>query len=142
MTQAIAHRYSLAVYPLHAVFLAGMIPWFLGATLSDIAYFYSYHIQWNNFASWLIVGGMVFTTITLLFAIGDLFRPHRRVRSLVIYAVLVFVTWVAGFLNALIHARDAWASMPSGLILSVIVTMLACLVTWFGFSAPRIGGQP
>jgi hypothetical protein len=30
--------------------------------------------------------------------------------------------------------------MPTGLILSVIVTLLACLATWLGFCTPRIGG--
>lgn len=142
VSQTTAHRYTLAVYPLHAVFLAGTIPLFLGATLSDLAYASSFHIQWNNFASWLIVGGMVFATLALIFAIGDLFRAHRRVRSLFIYTGILFLTWIIGFFNALIHGQDAWASMPTGLILSTVVTVLACLATWFGFSAPRLGGRP
>ena len=48
------------VHPVHAVLLAGTVPLFLGAMLSDIAYSASYEIQWSNFASWLIVGGLVF----------------------------------------------------------------------------------
>lgn len=139
-THTLEHRYSLAVYPLHAVFLAGTIPLFLGAALTDSAYVSSFHIQWSNFSSWLLVGGMIFATIALLFAIIDLFRPHRRVRSLVLYTVLLLVTWILGFINSLIHAQDAWASMPTGLILSVIITVLACIATWMGFCAPRIGG--
>lgn len=139
-THTIQHRYSLAVYPLHAVFLAGTIPLFLGASLSDFAYASSFHIQWNNFASWLIVGGMVFATIALLFAIIDLLRPLGRARGLVLHTLFLLGTWVLGFINALVHAKDAWASMPTGLILSVIVTVLACVATWMGFCAPRIGG--
>ena len=133
-------RYSLAIYPLHAVFLAGTIPLFLGAALSDFAYVSSFHIQWSNFSSWLIVGGMVFATIALLFSIIDLFRPRRRVRSLVLYTVLLLVAWILGFINSLIHAQDAWESMPTGLILSVVVTVLVCVATWLGFCAPRFGG--
>ena len=45
---------------LHAILLAGSVPLFLGALLSDIAYYQSYQIQWANFASWLIAGGLFF----------------------------------------------------------------------------------
>ncbi len=141
MTQTIDRRYSLAVYPLHAVFLAGSIPLFLGAMLSDIAYASSYEIQWNNFASWLIAGGLVFAGIALVFAVVDLFRTRLHNRSLSLYTVVLLVTWILGFINALIHARDAWASMPTGLVLSAIVTILVCVATWLALYAPRIGGR-
>lgn len=137
-----ARRYSLAVYPLHAVFLAGFIPLFLGAMLSDIAYAATYHIQWNNFASWLIAGGLLFAGIALVFAIVDAVRTRLRVRNSLIYTGLLLLTFIFGFLNALVHAKDAWASMPTGLILSVLVTVLACVSTWFGMYAPRIGERP
>lgn len=137
----VKERYSQAVYPLHAVFLAGTVPLFLGAALSDWAYAASYEIQWNNFASWLIAGALVFAGIALLFTIVDLFRPHKRAPGIVAYAVILLVTWILGFINALIHAKDAWASMPTGLVLSIIVTVLACVATWFGFCTPRMGGR-
>ncbi len=140
MTHTIDRRYSQTVYPLHAVFLAGTVPLFMGAALSDAAYASSYNIQWNNFASWLIVGGLVFASIALVFAIVDLCRAHRRAPGVVLYAVILLATWMIGFFNALMHARDAWASMPTGLILSIIVTVLAIAATWFGFCTPRIGG--
>src|SRR5690606_33062760 len=135
----IAHRYSNAIHPLHAVLLAGSLSLFLGAALSDAAYFSTYEIQWNNFASWLIVGGLLLSGIALIFAIVDLCRARRRAPGIVMYAAVLLAAWLAGFLNALMHARDAWASMPAGLVLSVIVTLLACVATWFGFSTPRIG---
>jgi uncharacterized membrane protein len=136
----IERPYSQLVFPVHAVFLAGTIPLFVGAALSDMAYASSFNIQWNNFASWLIVGGLVFAAIALVFAIVDLCRAHRRARGIAWYTVILLVTWVLGFFNALIHARDAWAGMPTGLVLSVIVAVLACVATWFGFCTPRIGG--
>lgn len=140
MTTTIERRYSRVIHPLHAVLLAGSIPLFLGAALGDAAYASTYEIQWNNFASWLIVGGLVFSGFALLFAIVDLCRANSRVRGTVSYAVILLITWLIGFFNALMHARDAWASMPTGLVLSVIVTVLACLATWFAFCTPRIGG--
>lgn len=141
MAVVIERRYSEAIYPLHALLLAGTIPLFLGAAISDAAYASTYEIQWNNFASWLLVGGLVFAGIALIFAIVDLCIPsRRRTRGAVWYTVILAVTWLIGFIDALMHARDAWASMPEGLILSIIVTVLACVAAWFGFCTPRIGG--
>lgn len=140
MNQIFEHRHYLTVYPLHAVFLAGTIPLFLGAALSDVAYARSFDIQWSNFASWLIVGGLIFGAIALVFAIVDLFRPELRARGSIPYFVILLAMWVVGFFNALMHARDAWAVMPTGLVLSVIVTVLACVATWLGFRTPRVKG--
>ena len=136
MAHTIEYRYSLAGHPVQTVFLAGTIPLFLGAALSDFAYARSAHIQWNNFASWFLVGGLIFCGIALLFAIVDLCRPHRRrARGFVPYAVLLLVTWLLGLYNALMHARDAWASMPMALYLSVAVTVLACATACLGLHA-------
>lgn len=132
------HRRGL--HPVHAVLLAGTIPLFLGAMLSDIAYSSSYEIQWSNFASWLIAGGLIFGGVALLWAVVDLFRAEHRSAHALIYLLLLLAVWCLGFINALIHAKDAWGSMPTGLILSVIVTVLACAATWLGFSRARMGG--
>ncbi|AEC20799.1 hypothetical protein PT7_2259 [Pusillimonas sp. T7-7] len=54
--------------------------------------------------------------------------------------MLLLMTWIVGFTNALMHARDAWASMPTGLILSIIVTALACATVWLGLHTKPFGG--
>lgn len=138
MATTIESRYSSAIHPLHAVLLAGTVSLFLSAALSDVAYATSYEIQWNNFASWLIVGGLICGGIALIFAIVDLARSTRRAQGVIAYAAILLTTWVVGFFDALMHARDAWASMPGGLVLSVIVTLLAGTATWFGFATPSI----
>lgn len=140
VTVTVDRTYQRVLHPVHAALLAGTIPLFLGATLSDIAYSSSYQVQWTNFASWLIAGGLVFGGLALLCAVIDLFRADRGGRPLV-YVLLLLATWTLGFINALIHAKDAWASMPTGLILSGIVTVLACAATWVGFSGLRAGGS-
>jgi uncharacterized membrane protein len=136
--------YHTGPHPIHGVLLAGTVPLFLGALLSDIAYWSSYEIQWSNFASWLIVGGLIFAGLALLFGIVDLFRSDHRERtginSPLGYFLLLLATWVLAFINALVHARDAWAIMPAALILSVIVAILALLATGIGFSGYRRGG--
>lgn len=141
MTATAERTYRSGLHPLHGVLLAGTLPLFLGATLSDYAYSTSYHIQWGTFASWLIAGGLVFNGFALLCALIGLFRTDGRRRLYLVYFFLLLVTWILGFINALVHAKDAWAMMPTGFILSIIVTVLACAATWIGFSSLRVGGK-
>lgn len=136
MTSIVERAHPGNIHPFHAAMLAGSVPLFLGALLSDYAYSTSYQIEWSNFASWLLVGGMVFATIALLCAVIDLFRGSRAF----IYTLLLAATWVLGFIDSLHHARDAWAIMPTALVLSLIVAVLACAATWIGFSSLRAGG--
>jgi uncharacterized membrane protein len=133
---AYRHRPS----PLHAIFLAGTVPLFLGGLLSDIAYAQSYQIQWANFAAWLIAGALVFCGLALLCAVINLVRAEHKGGRPVLYFLLLLVTWVLGLVNAFEHAKDAWAVMPSGLILSVIVTVLSLIAAWVGLTNLRSGG--
>jgi len=140
MAVIVERRYSEAIHPLHAVLLAGALSLFLAAALSDLAYARTHEIQWTNFAAWLIAGGLVFTSIALIFVIVDLCRAHRRARGIVLYGILLLAMWVVAFFNALMHARDAWAAMPDGLVMSVVTVVIACVATWLGFHTARIGG--
>jgi len=128
------------LHPLHGILLSGTIPLFLGGLLSDLAYSASYQVHWSHFASWLIAGGLIFGGFALLWAVINLIRANRRGRHSLLYALLLLATWVLGFFNSLTHAKDAWAAMPLGLILSVIVVLLACASTWVGFAKFGVGG--
>jgi uncharacterized membrane protein len=108
------------------------MPLFLGALLADWAYASNYEVQWTNFASWLIAGGLVFVGLALVWAIIDALRGAGWIAT-----GLLAVTFVLGFVNALVHAKDAWAAMPAGLILSSIVLVLALAAIWAGFAKPR-----
>ncbi|MFG0323593.1 DUF2231 domain-containing protein [Pseudomonas sp. zjy_15] len=140
MTASDQTRYRYTPSPLHALLLAGSVPLFLGALLNDLAYYNSYQIQWSNFAAWLIAGALVFCGLALLFALANLIRAERKGGRATLYFVLLLVTWVLGLINAFEHAKDAWAVMPSGLVLSVIVTVLAVVAAWIGLSNLRSGG--
>lgn len=127
--------------PLHATLLAGSMPLFLGALLSDIAYYQSYQIQWSNFATWLIAGALLSSGLALLFALANLIRAPRKAGRPLLYVLLLLVTWVLGLVNAFEHAKDAWAVMPAGLVLSVVVTVLAMIATWAGLTRLRTEGE-
>ena len=125
------------LHPVHAMLLAFPLPLFLGALLSDIAYARSYHVQWANFASWLIVGGVVVGAFAVLWALIDMVR--HRTRHAVIYFAVLAVMWALAVVNALVHAQDAWGSMPQGLYLSAITAVLAAVAAWMGYSRSRTG---
>lgn len=130
-----------ALHPLHAVLLAAALPLFLGALLADIAYGQSYQVQWTNFASWLIAGALVFAGFALVWALIDLLRRDRRGRRNWLYVLLLFGTFALGFVNALVHAKDAWAAMPGGLILSLVVAVLVAAAVWAGIFRMGVGAR-
>ena len=140
MPTALGRTYESSLNPLHAILLAGTVPLFLGVLLSDLAYASSYEVQWKNFSSWLIIGGLVFGGFAMLWAFIELFRTYQHRQRSIIFFVLLLATFILGFCNALIHAKDAWASMPEALILSSIVAVLAVTSTGIGFYTSRAGG--
>jgi uncharacterized membrane protein len=126
------------LHPLHAILLAFPLPLFLGALASDLAYRSTFHIQWANFSSWLIAGGLLVGGFAVLWALINLFRRGTaRKGRLIIYFVVLLAMWALGFVNALVHAKDAWATMPEGLYLSAITTLLALVAAWIGYSGFR-----
>jgi uncharacterized membrane protein len=140
MSSTIELRSRTHPHPAHAFLLAAMVPLFVGAAINDYAYTSSAQVQWLNFANWLIAGGLVFAGGALLCVVAGLVRGYRG--PYVFDFVLLLALWILGFIDALVHARDAWASMPTGLVLSVVVAALACIAAWLGFSRLRVRGMP
>ena len=96
-------------------------------------------------AGWLRVLGygalvlVVMLGLALLFALVNLVRAPRKAGHPLVVFVLLLSTFVLGLINAFQHAKDAWAVMPSGLVLSVIVGLLALAAAWIGLNL-RSGG--
>lgn len=131
-----------AIHPLHAMLLAFIVPMYLGALLNDLAYASSYNVQWINFAAWMLVGGLIGGGFALAWAIIDIARDRaNRVQRHWFYAGALLITFILGFINSLVHAKDAWATMPAGLWLSVVTTLIALAASWIGFSGLRVGEQ-
>ena len=120
---------------MHAIALLLSLPLFVGALLSDWAYNSSYQVQWVNFAAWLIAGGLLAAGPALLWGAVDVLRsPATRHRRGMTYLSLLLATVVVAFINALVHAKDGWAAMPTGLILSAVVVLLAAAASEVGFA--------
>lgn len=127
--------YPRPIHPLHAILLSFPFPLFLGTLASDLAYRSTVQIQWANFAQWLNAAGLFFGAFAVLWALINLFRTEmRRHRRPVVYFVLLLAMWVVGFINALVHAKDAFAIMPEAVWLSAVSALLALAAAWIGYS--------
>ncbi|CAH0355518.1 DUF2231 domain-containing protein [Sphingobium sp. CECT 9361] len=128
------------LHPLHGLLLAFPVALFVAALLGDIAYLKTVEMQWSNFASWHLVGALVFGGFTLLWAlILAIMRRHTPIgRRARIYAVVLAGMWLAGLANAFQHSRDAWSSvgMP-GFTLSLVSACLALVAGWIAHGPIR-----
>jgi uncharacterized membrane protein len=140
MLDRVGRTSSSARHALFAMLLVAPVPVFIGALLSDWAYSSSYEVQWKNFASWLLAGGLVFVGFALLWAAVAAWRGPRRNLTLLLLPLLWLATFIVGFVDALVHAKDAYASMPAGFILSAILVFLAFAASWIGLSG-RLEGD-
>jgi uncharacterized membrane protein len=130
-----AHRPLL--HSLRPLLLAGSVPLFLGVLLSDIAYANSDQIQWKNFASWLNAGALVLSGLALLWSVIALFGVDRKGRRSVLSSVLLLAAWLLGFVNSLVHAKDAGATLPEGLVLAAVVFALVAAASYFALATGR-----
>ena len=124
--------------PLGLLLQIASLPLFLGALLADWAYFTTAEIQWINFAAWLSPSALLLSGPALISLALGLFRGgawHDRVALGGV--ILLALTFLLGLVNALIHAKDAWATMPGGLVLSVLVFVLAVAAAWMSGAGLR-----
>lgn len=135
MAATTVDRPRQTLHPVHTILVASVLPLFLGSLLSDLAYGSTFQVQWKNFASWLIAGGLVFVGLALLWSMIDVLRADVRAGSKRwLYPFLLLATFVIGFINALVHAKDGWASMPAAPVLSFVALAIAIAAIWSGLS--------
>ena len=137
MTAAELDSPTRALHPLRALLLVGGLSLFLGVLLSDIAYANSDQVQWKNFASWLNAGALLLSGIALLWAVIALVSADRGRRRWMLSAMLLLAGWLLGFVNSLVHAKDAGATLPEGPVLAVLVFALVASASWLGLDTKR-----
>lgn len=131
----------LRPHPLQAVLLAFPLVLFASVIPTDIAYLSTAEIQWSNFSAWLITGGLLTGVPSVLWSAADCARSNLRSRALATIALLAAM-WVVGFLNILIHSRDAWYSVTAtGLFLSMLTVVLALAAVWLTYWPQDRGGR-
>lgn len=119
--------------PLAAAFygLLNPIPFgcFVMALIFDIVYAESAVIMWQKSAAWLILIGLLFAIIPRLINLVQVWITSRRsaLRSDQLDFWLNLVAIVIAIFNALVHSRDAYASIPTGVWLSVFTVLLLAI---------------
>lgn len=121
-----------SVHPMQGYLLSATLTLAIAAVLADWAYLVARHVQWINFAAWLTVGTAVLAAAALLWAAGTALGRRGRDRRSAILVLLLLIALGAAILDALIHAKDGWATMPEGLVASAVTAVLALVTTWWG----------
>jgi uncharacterized membrane protein len=110
---------------------------FIGAFVTDIAYWLTAEMMWADFSAWLLVVGVIIGVLAALAGLIDFFG-NPGVRALGpawLHMIGNLVVLVLAFFNALIHTRDAWTSVvPVGLTLSVITVLILPVTGWLGWT--------
>lgn len=102
---------------------------------TDVLYWRTGNLMWQNFSAWLLLTGAMFGGIAILLGLIDFLRPSTRYQMGGVAAAIGFlVMWALGVLNNFVHAGDGWtAVVPMGITLSAVTAMVG-LIT-FGLAA-------
>ena len=121
-------------YPIRSKFLMAIYYWldsmpfgfFVAGLIFDIVYMNTAEVLWNKAAAWVIAIGLVIAIIPRLINLYLVWFPKDYPRN----KVSLIGFWFYGFgilaaiLNSFVHSRDAYASIPDSVILSVITVIL------------------
>ena len=118
--------------PFYSIFLPFPIACFTLALLTDVAYWQTGDLLWQDFSSWLLFSGLVFGGLAVLLAGVDLLTKRVTLGLVWPLGVGGAIVLILGFANSLVHAGDGWtAVVPYGLILSAITFVAIAVTGWF-----------
>ena len=117
---------------------------FVAALIFDVVYSQTAEMMWSKGAAWLITLGLFFAIIPRLINLVHVWIPRGRKVAAAerLDFALSLVGIVAAIFNAFIHSRDAYAVVPSGMILSAVTVAFLALsiVVASTFYAPKGDG--
>ncbi|MEO1987148.1 MAG: DUF2231 domain-containing protein [Martelella sp.] len=125
-------------YPYRTVLVPVPLVAFVFALVTDILYWRTSVLMWQNFSAWLLLGGLVFGALAILAGIVDLLRPNSKYyRPSWAGALCYAIVLLLGLLNSFVHAGDGWtAVVPGGLILSALTFIAIILTLWLSAASP------
>ncbi|MGY4397361.1 putative membrane protein [Sphingomonas sp. UYAg733] len=126
---------SVGGNPIHSLLAAFPLAFFTGAFVTDIIYANTAEMMWANFSIWLITGGLIMGVFAGIAGLIDFIASKRirRARPAWPHSVGNALVLILSLFNAFVHSRDGWTSVvPTGIILSGIVTVLVIVTSWLG----------
>lgn len=128
-------RAAVHGHPVHAALVPFPIVCFVLVLGTDVLYWQTGVLMWQEFSSWLLLVGLVTGGLAALAGMVDMLsRPVlRRMGHGWVHGLGNLLVLVLGFLNSLIHARDGWtAVVPWGLLLSTLTVVVLAVTVWIG----------
>jgi uncharacterized membrane protein len=106
---------------------------FIGAFVTDLAYWRNPDVLWERFSIWLITAGMIVAAVAVIAGVIDL-ATGKRFRTLGWpHAIGYPLALVLSLINAFVHSRDGYtAVVPTGLMLSTLVVLILLFTGWVG----------
>ncbi|TCU69276.1 putative membrane protein [Bradyrhizobium sp. R2.2-H] len=121
--------------PIHSMLAQFPTVCFTLTLFTDIVYWRTSYLMWQEFSSWLLLAGLVSGALALVAGvIAFLFSSAvRAAKPAWPHAIGGVIVLALAFLNSLAHARDGWiAVVPWGLILSVATIIAMVISNWLG----------
>jgi uncharacterized membrane protein len=126
---------QIARHPIHPMLVPFPIACFVGALITDLAYWFTGEMMWADFSAWLVTVGVITGFLAAIAGLID-FLGNRLVRAQAPawpHVIGNAIVLVLATLNMFVHSRDAWTSVvPTGLILSAVVVLILLFTGWMG----------
>lgn len=122
-------------HPIHPILVQFPIAFLVGATLSDVIYWFVRDSFWAIAAYWLIVGGFIGGLAAALTGMLDFLRIERVRKRTAGWAhmVLNIVVMVLTLVNLLLRwNHPVSAVLPWGIIISLIAATALGISGWYG----------
>src|SRR5450755_2663884 len=97
----------IAVHPIHPMLVPFPIACFVGALLTDLAYWKTAEMMWADFSAWLLFFGLIMGSVATIVGLVDLLG-NRRIRALApawFHMIGNMVVLVLALLNCFVHSR-------------------------------------
>ena len=126
-------------YPLQRLFVPIPFVSFTLALATDVLFWQTANLMWQNFSAWLLFAGLIGGAIAIIAGVIDLLRASTSPLRPGIPEILGFLFIQAlAVLNSLVHAGDGWtAVVPNGLALSAATFLLVLLTLVFAARSER-----
>jgi uncharacterized membrane protein len=127
--------------PLHPFFVGLGGTLLMAALVTDFMYSSNSLMQWANFSAWLITGGLVLALIAAIVWLIELALGRTGPIRWLDFGLLAGAA-ILSLVNVFVHTRDAWTSVvPTGITLSIIVTILLLIAGLRGWRVTAIGSD-
>lgn len=135
---AIAHREPRTYFAGHLIYaklISFPVVCFTLTLLTDIFYWQTGTLMWQNFSAWLLLAGLVVGAFAALAGLVMLIGSStiRATPAIWPYTLGNLIVLFTAIINSFVHAGDGWtAVVPWGLALSAVTVILMLITGWMG----------